>query len=88
MNKLYAPRALSLGIEGLPGAKLSVVGLENEANPIVTVPPDELKSIRLYVNLDKQAVAALGGVSTSFDIVITDVATAERMEHSAIFQGP
>src|SRR6187401_2695025 len=29
LNKLYAPRALSLGIEGLPGAKLSVVGLEN-----------------------------------------------------------
>ena len=88
MNKLYAPRALSLGLEGLPGAKLSVVGLENEINPVVTVPPDELKSIRLYVNLDKQAVAALGGVATSFDIVIADVATGERMEHSAIFQGP
>jgi len=88
MNKLYAPRALSLSLEGLPGAKLSVVGLENEINPSVTVPPDELKSIRLYVNLDKQAVAALGGVSTSFDIVIADVATGERMEHSAIFQGP
>jgi len=54
----------------------------------VTVPPDELKSIRLYVNLDKQAVAALGGVATSFDIVVTDVAGGERMEHSAIFQGP
>jgi cytochrome c oxidase accessory protein FixG len=88
LNKLYGPRALSLGLAGLPGAKLSVVGLENEVNPIVTVPPDELKSIRLYVNLDKQAVAALGGVATSFDIVVTDVADGERMEHSAIFQGP
>jgi polyferredoxin len=88
MNKLYAPRALSLGLEGLPGAKLSVVGLDNDINPIVTVPPDELKSVRLYVNLDKQSVAALGGAPSSFDIVITDVATAERMEHSAIFQGP
>jgi cytochrome c oxidase accessory protein FixG len=88
LNKLYAPRALSLGIEGLPGAKLSVIGLENEVTPIVTVPPDELKSIRLYVNLDKQAVAALGGVATNFDIVVTDVAGGERMEHSAIFQGP
>ena len=88
MNKLYAPRSFSLGLEGLPGAKLSVVGLENEVSPIVTVPPDELKSIRLYVNLDKQAVAALGGVASNFDIVITDVATAERLEHSAIFQGP
>ena len=88
LNKLYGPRALSLGLAGLPGAKLSVVGLEDEVNPIVTVPPDELKSIRLYVNLDKQAVAALGGAATSFDIVVTDVADGARMEHSAIFQGP
>ena len=88
LNKLYAPRALSLSLEGLPGAKLSVVGLDNEVTPIVTVPPDELKSIRLYVNLDKQAVAALGGAATSFDIVVTDVATTKRMEHSANFQGP
>ena len=71
----------SLGVEGLPGAKLSVVGLEHEANPIVTVPPDELKSIRLYVTLDKQAVAALGGVATSFAFVVTDV--ADRRAHRA-----
>jgi cytochrome c oxidase accessory protein FixG len=88
LNKLYGPRALGLGIAGLPGAKLSVVGLENEANPVVTVPPDELKSVRLYVTLDKQAVAALGGVAKNFDIVVTDAAIGERTEHSAIFQGP
>jgi polyferredoxin len=87
LNKLYAPRPLGLGLEGLPGAKLSVVGLENEANPVVTVPPDELKSARLYVTLDKQAVAALGGAAKNFNIVVTD-AGGERTEHSAIFQGP
>jgi cytochrome c oxidase accessory protein FixG len=88
MNKLYGPRALSLSIEDLPGAKVSVVGLDNETNPIVTVPPDELKSIRLYVTLGKQAVADLGGAAKDFDIVVTDVATRARMEHGAIFQGP
>jgi hypothetical protein len=72
----------------LPGATLSVVGLENEANPVVTVPPDELKSVRLYVTLDKQAVTALGGAAKNFDIVVTDAAIGERTEHSAIFQGP
>ena len=54
----------------------------------MTVPPDELKSIRLYVTLDKQAVADLGGAEKDFDIVVTDVATRARMEHGAIFQGP
>jgi cytochrome c oxidase accessory protein FixG len=88
MNKLYGPRALSLSIEGLPDAKLSVVGLDSETNPIVTVPPDELKSIRLYVTLDKQAVTKLGGTPANFEIVVTDGASGERMEHGAIFQGP
>ena len=88
LNKLYGPRALGLGIAGLPGAKLSVVGLENKANPVVTVPPDELKSARLYVTLDKQAVAALGGAAKNFDIVVTDAGAGEHTEHSAIFQGP
>ena len=88
LNKLYGPRALSLELEGLPGAKLSVVGLEHEANPVVTVPPDELKSVRLYVTLDKQAVASLGGSATNFAIVVNDAASGEHMKHSAIFEGP
>jgi cytochrome c oxidase accessory protein FixG len=88
LNKQYGPRALSLGLDGLPGAELSVVGLEHEANPLVTVPPDELKAVRLYVNLDKQAVAHLGGAATNFAIVVNDAASGEQTKHSAIFQGP
>jgi len=88
LNKLYVPRPLGLGVAGLPGAKFNVVGLENEANPVVTVPPDELKSVRLYVTLDRQAVAALGGAAKNFDIVVTDAGADEHTEHSAIFQGP
>jgi cytochrome c oxidase accessory protein FixG len=88
LNKLYGPRALKLGIDDLPGAKLSVVGLENETVPIVTVPPDELKSVRLYVTLDKQSVGRLGGAATNFAIVVNDAASGEQTKHGAIFQGP
>jgi polyferredoxin len=91
LNKLYGPRALGLSIAGLPGAKFNVVGLDSEASPVVTVPPDELKSVRLYVTLDKQAVAALGGAARNFNIVVTDAGAGgagEHTEHSAIFQGP
>ena len=88
LNKQYGPRALSLGLDGLTGAELSVIGLEHETNPVVTVPPDELKSVRLYVTLDKQAVAHLGGAATNFAIVVNDAANGEQTKHSAIFQGP
>ena len=88
LNKLYGPRALKLGIDDLPGAKLSVVGLENETVPIVTVPPDELKSVRLYVTLDKQSVGRLGGAATNFAIVVNDAASGEQTRHGVIFQGP
>ena len=88
LSKLYEPRGLGLGIDGLPGAKLSVIGFENERNPVVTVPPDELKSVRLYVTLDKQSVAALGGAPKDFNIVVTDAGGGAGTEHSAIFQGP
>ena len=54
----------------------------------MTVPPDELKSVRLYVTLDKQSVAALGGAPKDFNIVVTDAGGGAGTEHSAIFQGP
>jgi cytochrome c oxidase accessory protein FixG len=88
LNKLYEPHSFKIGIEGLPGATLSVIGLEKEAEPVVMVPPDDLQTIRLYVTLQKQGAAALTGDSTDFNIVVTDVASGERALHKATFRGP
>ncbi len=85
LNKLYMPRALKLGVDGLPGATLDIVG--HEAG-VVPVPPDNLQSIRLHVTLDKQAVQALEHSATPFNFVITDIATGEAMTQAATFQGP
>ncbi len=88
LNKLYEPHAFKIGIDGLPGATLSIIGLEKEADPVVPVPPDDLQTIRLYVTLQKQGAAALSGDSTDFNIVVTDVASGERALHKATFRGP
>ncbi len=88
LNKLYEPHAFKIGIDGLPGATLSIIGLEKEADPVVTVPPDDLQTIRLYVTLQKQGAAALSGDATDFNIVVTDVASGERALHRATFRGP
>ena len=88
LNKLYEPHAFRISIAGLPGAKLSVVGLEHEPEPVVAVPPDKLQSVRLYVTLEKQGVAALSAEATDFSVVVTDVVDGTLAEHKATFQGP
>ncbi len=88
LNKLYQPRSLQLGVEGLPGATLSVIGHEHDANPVVTVAPDDLQALRLYVTLDKNAAAALKDELTDFTLVVTDTSSGLRAEHRATFRGP
>ena len=85
LNKLYAPRAFKIGVEGLPGAKVDMVGHEGG---VVPVPPDNMQSVRLYVSLDKPAVKALADQAAPFTFVITDIANGTKTEHNAKFQGP
>jgi cytochrome c oxidase accessory protein FixG len=85
VNRLYLPRALKLSVSGLSGTKLDIVGHEGG---VVPVAPDQLKSVHLYVTLDKQSAKALPGNATPFKFVITDIATTAATEHAATFQAP
>ncbi len=86
LNKLYLPRAFSIGVEGLPGATLDLIG--HEGGAVVPVPPDNLQSVRIYLTLDKSGVKALTASATPFSFVVTDIANGARTEHAATFQGP
>jgi polyferredoxin len=88
LNKTYAPRSFRIGVGGLPGAALSVVGQEKQPHPVITVPADELQSLRVYVALDKNAVRALPSASTDFDFVVSAVDGISSAQHTTIFQGP
>jgi polyferredoxin len=88
LNKLYEPHSFRLSLAGLPGANFSIVGHEHEPDAAITVPPDELQSLRLYVTLDKKSVATLGGAPADFHLVVTDVASGNLAEHGLTFQGP
>ncbi|MEZ5875301.1 MAG: cytochrome c oxidase accessory protein CcoG [Hyphomicrobiales bacterium] len=85
LNKRYLPRAFKLSVEGLPGAKIDMVGHEGG---VVPVPPDNMQQVKLYVTLDKTAAKALPGAATPFEFVITDIANGAETEHGATFQGP
>lgn len=88
LNKAYLPRDFKVAVSGLPGAQLSVVGHEKDADPTITVPADALQSIRAYVALDKQAAAALPAEDTKFSFVITSDDGGTQAEHETTFQGP
>jgi hypothetical protein len=55
---------------------------------VITVPPDELESARVYVTIDKAAYAALPEPTTEFTFTVTDTANGTEAEHKANFQGP
>jgi polyferredoxin len=88
LNKLYEPRSFKIGVTGLPGAKLSIIGHEKDADPLVMVAPDELQSVRLYVALDKNGVAALPEATQKFFFTVSDSGKGTKTEHGANFQGP
>jgi cytochrome c oxidase accessory protein FixG len=88
LNKAYEPRSFRIGVSGLAGATVSVVGHEKQADPVVTVPADELQSVRVYVALDKSEVAALPDAATEFSFTVAGTDGTASAEHKAIFQGP
>lgn len=88
INKTYSPRDFHLAVQGLPGATLSVVGQEKEANPVITVPADELQSAKVYVTLDKNAASALEDGTHEFSFVVTSTDEQSSAEHQTLFQGP
>jgi polyferredoxin len=84
LNKLYTPRAFRISVEGLPGAKVDMIGYEG----VVAVPPDNIQSVQIYVTLDKPAVTALPESATPFHFVVTDIGGGAAAEQAATFQGP
>jgi cytochrome c oxidase accessory protein FixG len=88
INKAPAPRDFRVTVKGLPGAEVTLVGQEKDPDPVITVPADDLQSIRAYVTLDKKADAALPADDAAFSFVVTTADGGTQAEHESTFQGP
>jgi polyferredoxin len=88
LNKAPAPRDFRVAIKGLTGAEVTLVGQENEPDPVIAVAADDLQSIRAYVTLGKKANAALPAANAAFSFVVTSADGAAEAEHETTFQGP
>ena len=88
LNKRYKPHTFKLGIEGLEGAKLSVLGQETQSEPQITVVPDDLREVRAYVTLPKDALAKHESEKVPFSFVVTDTGDGTKTERDTNFRKP
>jgi polyferredoxin len=88
LNKLYESRTYSLGIEGLPGAQLSILGLNGDAASQIEVAPDDLRTLKIFITLPPQAVKALEDSRAPFSFIVRDTADGAETSSETAFRGP
>jgi hypothetical protein len=86
LNMVPEPRSFELSIEGLPGAVMSVVGIDQQETRSITIEaePDKLKTVRVYVRQPRDQLSQGQG----FSFVVADRAGAERDVYAAKFNVP
>jgi len=82
MNKQRVERHLSLTVEGLPGAELSIVG---QTDAVLVIGPDDLRSFRVYVRAPR---ADLTSDSVPFAFILTDAGSKTTVHYQTMFRGP
>ncbi|GLK85249.1 cytochrome c oxidase accessory protein CcoG [Ancylobacter defluvii] len=87
VNKQLIPRRFAIAVEGVPEARLEVVGeaATTSGGPVVSVGPDQTHEIRVLVS-----TAARLPANASLDIVfhLTDVTGGETVSVADHFKGP
>ena len=73
LNKRHEAREFRVDTNGLLGATLRIVGFENDSDPKITVLPDVLRALRIYVTLPEGSLLKLKGGVTDFDFVVIDI---------------
>jgi polyferredoxin len=88
LNMAGEQRTLILSVQGLPGARLKVVGSEDvgeSVTPYFTVKPDRVHSFRLLVSAPAEA---LPGEATDVRFLLDDVNATASAYYDSIFRGP
>lgn len=86
LNKLHQPRDFALTVEGLPGARLAIVGIE--AGAPIHVRTDDLRELKIFVSLPPDEVARHAGKTPTFSLAIKDVQSGALTARATNFQVP
>jgi cytochrome c oxidase accessory protein FixG len=88
LNKASEQRTLILSIQGLPGARLKVVGSEDvgeSVTPYFTVKPDRVHSFRLLLSAPKEV---LPDEATDVRFILNEINATSSAHYDSIFRGP
>jgi cytochrome c oxidase accessory protein FixG len=86
LNKLHQPREFTLATRDLPGAQISIVGLEPGAKIRVTT--DDVRELRAFVTLSKADAARGEPGNVPFFLVVKDVGSGFETSRGVNFQKP
>ena len=87
LNMIPEPRTISVTLQGLTGAEMSVVGIDRPEDHAfaVEVEPDRAKTLKVYV---RQPADQVSGTSQSFNFVVEDKSSFESDVYTATFEAP
>jgi polyferredoxin len=85
LNKLQQPHVFTLAVAGLPGATLRIVGLEDLAEPEISVATDALRELRVLVTIPRAQLGSIKGAAHDFDFVVRDRATGAEKRRTTSF---
>jgi cytochrome c oxidase accessory protein FixG len=88
LNKLYDTRIFRIKTEGLQGARVTVLGMESQADPVIEVVPDNVREVRVFVTVPPAALAGLADETTRFSFVVQDLGDGRENRRSTLFRRP
>ena len=88
MNRVREPKTYELTLDGLEGATLKVLGVNDERESrsvLLAAKPDQVSTYRLFVTAP---AAAVDGPVQDFRVVLTDQSEGELFDFETVFRGP
>ena len=87
LNMIPEPRTIIVTLQGLKGAQVTVVGIDQaeDRSFAVAVEPDRLKTLKVYIRQPAENIAA---PSQAFNIVVEDRSSYESDVYTATFEAP
>lgn len=87
LNKRHEARRFALSVEGLPDAKLTIVGFDDATKPIEVV-PDDLRALRVYVAVSRETISGLEDEATDIAFAVKDLGDETETKRETTFRRP